>query len=144
MTCAPQPPLDGTDMSGPYEVVLVGTDGSDTAVLAVRRAAAVAAACSARLIVAFVGDAESGRPILDRAVAALAGGAAIPETRLLSGDPADALLGLAEFEHVGLLVVGNKGMAGAQRFLLGSVPNKISHRAGCDVLVVHTTGPQPR
>lgn len=129
-------------MSGPYTVVLVGTDGSDTATLAVRRAGAVAAACEARLIVAFVGDSESGAPILDRAVAVLAG-TVTPETRLLNGDPADALLGLADFENVDLVVVGNKGMAGAQRFLLGSVPNKISHRAGCDVLVAHTTGSAP-
>jgi nucleotide-binding universal stress UspA family protein len=120
--------------------VLVGTDGSDTAALAVRRAGEVASACGANLIVAFVGDPDSGGPILERAVAALAGTSTAPDTRLLSGDPADALLGLADFEQVDLLVVGNKGMAGAQRFLLGSVPNKISHRAGCDVLVAHTTG----
>ena len=126
-------------MTGPYAIVLVGTDGSDTATLAVRRAGEVAAACAARLIVAFVGDSDAGAPILDRAIATVAGTVNAPETRLLSGDPADALLGLADFEHVDLIVVGNKGMAGAQRFLLGSVPNKISHRAGCDVLVAHTT-----
>lgn len=127
-------------MTGPYRAVLVGTDGSDTATRAVRRASEVAAASQARLLVAFVGDAEAGPAVLDRAVAALAGTLPAPETRLLSGDPADALLGLAEVEQVDLLVVGNKGMAGAQRFLLGSVPNKVSHRARCDVLVVHTTG----
>jgi nucleotide-binding universal stress UspA family protein len=55
------------------------------------------------------------------------------------GRPADALLGLAEAERVDAVVVGNKGMAGAHRFLLGSVPNRVSHRANCDVVVVHTT-----
>jgi nucleotide-binding universal stress UspA family protein len=120
--------------------VLVGTDGSETAARAVQRAAAVATACRARLIVAFVGDPDAGRTALDRAVAVLAGMVPPPETRLLSGDPADALLGLAGAEQVDLVVVGNKGMTGAQRFLLGSVPNKVSHRATCDVLVVHTTG----
>ena len=127
----------------PYALVLVGTDGSDTATLAVRRAGEIASACSARLLVAYVGDAATGGDVLDRADAVLAGIAADAETRLLSGDPADALLGLAAFEDVDLIVVGNKGMAGAQRFLLGSVPNKISHRAGCDVLVAHTTGTSP-
>ena len=130
-------------MSNPYRIVLVGTDGSDTATRAVRRAADVAAASEAKLIIAFVGDPQAGPDVLNHAVAAVAGSAPPPETRVLTGDPADALLGLAGVEHVDLVVVGNKGMAGAQRFLLGSVPNKISHRADCDVLVVHTTGESP-
>ena len=123
----------------PYDTILVGTDGSETAVRAVTRAAAIANAVGARLVIAFVGDAEQGRTVLDRALAAVAGTVPPAETRLLSGDPADALLGLAAAEKVDLIVVGNKGMAGAQRFLLGSVPNKISHRASCDVLVAYTT-----
>ena len=127
-------------MDSPYRTVLVGTDGSATATKAVVRAAAVAHACQARLIVAFVGDNDEGRAALDKVVASLAGTTPPPDQRLLSGDPADALLGLADAEHVDLIVVGNKGMAGAQRFLLGSVPNKISHQAHCDVLVAHTTG----
>lgn len=130
-------------MDGPYHLVLVGTDGSETAGRAVERAAAVAAACSARLIVAYVGEVDPGREVLDRATASLAGMVPPPETRLLAGDPADALLGLAAADGADLVVVGNKGMSGAQRFLLGSVPNKVSHRAGCDVLVVHTTGDAP-
>ncbi len=67
------------------------------------------------------------------------GGGPPVEGRLLTGDPADALLGLAAVERADVIVVGNKGMSGAQRFLLGSVPNKVSHRATCDVLVVATT-----
>lgn len=55
------------------------------------------------------------------------------------GDAADAILDVAEEEHADLIVVGNKGMAGARRFLLGSVPNKISHRAPCSVLIIRTT-----
>ena len=130
------------DPRGPYEAVLVGTDGSDTATVAVRRAGAIAAACRARLIIAFVGDAAVAGALLERAAAAVAAAAPDADTRVLSGDPADALLGLAAFEQVALVVVGNVGMAGAQRFLLGSVPNKISHRAGCDVLVAHTASVQ--
>jgi nucleotide-binding universal stress UspA family protein len=127
-------------VADPYRTVLVGTDGSSTASLAVLRAAAVARACEAQLIVAFVGDATRGAEVLDHVLANLAGTTPVPQTRVLSGDPADALLGLAAAEHADVIVVGNKGMTGAQRFLLGSVPNKISHRASCDVLVVQTTG----
>jgi nucleotide-binding universal stress UspA family protein len=127
-------------VAGPYRTVLVGTDGSSTAARAVARAAELAAASDAALIVAYVGDAEKGAGVLDRVIASLAGSLPVPQTRVLAGDPADALLGLASAEHVDVIVVGNKGMTGAQRFLLGSVPNKISHRASCDVLVVHTTG----
>ena len=42
------------------------------------------------------------------------------------GDPADAILDVAEENGADLVMVGNKGMTGAKRFLLGSVPNKIS------------------
>ena len=50
------------------------------------------------------------------------------------GDPADAILDVAEEQGADLIVVGNKGMTGAKRFLLGSVPNKVSHHAPCSVL----------
>ncbi|HEU0318311.1 MAG TPA: universal stress protein, partial [Solirubrobacteraceae bacterium] len=55
------------------------------------------------------------------------------------GDPADAILDVAEERDADLIVVGNKGMTGAKRFLLGSVPNKISHHAPCSVLIIRTT-----
>jgi len=55
------------------------------------------------------------------------------------GDPADAILDVAEERGADLIVVGNKGMTGAKRFLLGSVPNKVSHHAPCSVLIVRTT-----
>ena len=55
------------------------------------------------------------------------------------GDPADAILDVAEEQGSGLIVVGNKGMTGAKRFLLGSVPNKVSHHAPCSVLIIRTT-----
>ena len=52
------------------------------------------------------------------------------------GDPADAILDVAEERGADLVVVGNKGMTGAKRFLLGSVPNKVSHHAPCSVLII--------
>jgi nucleotide-binding universal stress UspA family protein len=55
------------------------------------------------------------------------------------GDPADAILDVAEERGADLIVVGNKGMTGARRFLLGSVPNRVSHHAPCSVLIVRTT-----
>jgi nucleotide-binding universal stress UspA family protein len=55
------------------------------------------------------------------------------------GDPADAILDVAEEQGADLIVVGNKGMTGAKRFLLGSVPNKVSHHAPCSVLIIRTT-----
>ena len=47
------------------------------------------------------------------------------------GDPADAILDVAEERGADLIVVGNRGLTGAKRFLLGSVPNKVSHHAPC-------------
>jgi nucleotide-binding universal stress UspA family protein len=61
------------------------------------------------------------------------------ETYARQGDAADAILDVAEERRTDLIVIGNKGMTGAKRFLLGSVPNKISHHAPCSVLIVRTT-----
>ena len=61
------------------------------------------------------------------------------ETFARQGDAADAILDVAEEQRADLIVVGNKGMTGAKRFLLGSVPNKVSHHAPCSVLIVRTT-----
>jgi nucleotide-binding universal stress UspA family protein len=61
------------------------------------------------------------------------------ETFARQGDAADAILDVAEEQRSDLIVVGNRGMTGASRFLLGSVPNKVSHHAPCSVLIVRTT-----
>ena len=61
------------------------------------------------------------------------------ETLARQGDPADAILDVAEEKRADLIVVGNKGMTGAKRFLLGSVPNKVCHHAPCSVLIIRTT-----
>ena len=63
----------------------------------------------------------------------------VVNTHAREGDPADAILDVAEALNAGLVIVGNKGMTGAKRFLLGSVPDKISHHAPCSVLIVRTT-----
>jgi nucleotide-binding universal stress UspA family protein len=66
-------------------------------------------------------------------------GVAKVETFARQGDAADAILDVAEEQRSDLIVVGNRGMTGAKRFLLGSVPNKVSHHAPCSVLIVRTT-----
>jgi nucleotide-binding universal stress UspA family protein len=54
------------------------------------------------------------------------------------GDPADVVLSTADLRSADVIVVGSKGMSSPSRFLVGSVPNKISHHAPCDVIIVHT------
>lgn len=147
-----------------FATILVGTDGSGTAAAAVSEAIALAGSLGARLLIVsayepvsqlrmrdermalpddaqwMVGPREDVLAVLDAAsrLAAASGVAAI-ETFARQGDPADAIIDVAEEQHCDLIVVGNKGMTGAKRFLLGSVPNKISHHAPCSVLIVRTT-----
>jgi nucleotide-binding universal stress UspA family protein len=74
----------------------------------------------------------------DAASIAQAEGVAV-NTYARQADPSDAILDVAEEQKADLIVVGNKGMAGAKRFLLGSVPDKISHHAPCSVMIIRTT-----
>jgi nucleotide-binding universal stress UspA family protein len=145
-----------------FKSIVIGTDGSDTAKRAVHEGADVAAKVGAQVHVvtayqpmkgpkvAAEGTPEGGEwqvgqdsqadAILEEACTSVrsVGGEAQGHAR--TGDPADAILGLAEEIGADLIVVGNKGLTGARRFLLGSVPDKISHHAPCSVWIVHTTG----
>ena len=144
-----------------YRSILVGTDGSDTATEAVRHAARLAAACGARLTLAtgYTPDpatvrAQAEAPeeirwrITDAGAAEEKVGAAMREAVALgvqdvvcktgSGDPAGLLIDMAEEIGADVIVVGSKGMSSPSRFILGNVPNKVSHHAPCDVLIVHT------
>ncbi len=143
-----------------YRTVVVGTDGSDSSLRAVDRAASIAGA-DAKLIVASAylpqhQDARAAdalreesykvsgtapiyailRDAKDRAHAA---GAKNVEERPIVGAPVDALVSLAEQEKADLLVVGNVGLSTIAGRLLGSVPANVSRRATVDVLIVHTT-----
>src|SRR4029079_13576271 len=82
---------------------------------------------------------EAVQFILDKAAAQAKKAKVDVVTHPREGDPADAILDVAEENDADLVLVGNKGMTGARRFLLGSVPNKISHHAPCDVWIVKTT-----
>jgi nucleotide-binding universal stress UspA family protein len=157
-----------TDPTDPtYTTVLVGTDGSESSFRAVERAAGVARDAGATLLLACAYRPMSAREIQD-AADALGGdsykvsgstpaedvlrdaadrarvvGAKDIDTLAVEGDPVDALVGLVSTRKVDLLVVGNRGLNSLAGRLLGSVPANISHRAGCDVLIVHTTGRKP-
>jgi nucleotide-binding universal stress UspA family protein len=147
-----------------YRSIVVGTDGSDTAKEAVRQAAELAAAIGAGILLVsayepvpesrlrhertdvpedvswMVNPREDVQGVLDEEAEQMrAAGVTEVETFAREGDPADAILDVAEEMQADLIVVGNKGMTGARRFLLGSVPNKVSHHAPCNVMIVRTT-----
>jgi nucleotide-binding universal stress UspA family protein len=143
--------------------IVVGTDGSDTAKEAVRQATEFAKALDAKLhLVSAYEPIGEGRLREERqqvpddmqwmvnpredvdATLKDAGGSIEEagvqvETYAREGDPADAILDVAEEQNADLIVAGNKGMTGAKRFLLGSVPNKVSHHAPCSVMIIRTT-----
>jgi nucleotide-binding universal stress UspA family protein len=145
-----------------YGTIVVGTDGSETAREAVRQAAELANAVGADLHIvsayAPVPDArlreerkeapeeiqwtinprEDVENPLQESKDEVADGLKV-ETYAREGDAADAILDVAEEIDADLVVVGNRGMTGARRFLLGSVPNKISHHAPSSVLIIRTT-----
>jgi nucleotide-binding universal stress UspA family protein len=147
-----------------YGSIVVGTDGSDTAKEAVRQASELAKAVGASVLLVsayepvpesrlrhertavpedvswMVNPREDVQAVLDgEAERIRSNGVAQVETFAREGDPADAILDVAEEKDADLIVVGNKGMTGARRFLLGSVPNKVSHHAPCNVMIVRTT-----
>jgi nucleotide-binding universal stress UspA family protein len=144
--------------------IVVGTDGSDTAREAVRQAVQLAQLAGATLEVVSAYEPVSSQRLKDEATEAprdlqwsinpredvdatleavaeeaRAAGVAQVNTFARQGDPADAILDVAEEQGSDLIIVGNKGMTGAKRFLLGSVPNKVSHHAPCSVLIIRTT-----
>jgi len=143
--------------------IVVGTDGSETAGEAVRQATELAKATGARLFLVsafepvgnqrlreerqqvpedmqwMVSAREDVEATLNGASESVQEAGVEVETFSRQGDPADAILDVAEEKGADLIIVGNKGMSGAKRFLLGSVPNKVSHHAPCSVMIIRTT-----
>ncbi|MGI9017943.1 MAG: universal stress protein [Euzebya sp.] len=117
--------------------VLIGTDGSKTAGRALDRGVAVAKALGAAVTVLSVGRTDWAQDVLAEAAARVEQAGVKVSTEHHGGDPAAVLVDRAA-DH-GLLVLGNRGMTGARRFLLGSVPNKVSHHIAADLLIVKTT-----
>ncbi|HET8526102.1 MAG TPA: universal stress protein [Actinomycetota bacterium] len=132
---------DRAQPPGEYASVLIATDGSPTADRAARVGAEFARSHDAGITLAYVGDEPVGEIVL-RDTAERLGEQGLP-TRILKGDAGEAIAELAETEGHDLVVVGNKGMSGGLRFLAGVVPDKVSHLAPCDVLIVNTVGRSP-
>jgi nucleotide-binding universal stress UspA family protein len=165
--------------SGDYKGILVGTDGSPTAMRAVDMAAGLASRLGITpvILTAYeppteaelnklradpndpvaqwgssrnarttpdefrwrLADASQAEDVLERAAEHASSFAVDADVRAVEGPPADVLIAVAEREGIDLIIVGSVGMAGAKRFTLGNVPNKISHHAPTDVLILHTT-----
>ncbi len=142
-----------------FKVIVVGTDGSERAAVAVRRALDLAKLTGARVSgvhvmrpvlmtgtdvdVSAVEASNAGRhdeaERVGKEFLAEAERSGVPaEVATLDGDPAGAIIKTAEAAHADLIVVGNRGMTGARRFVLGSVPNKIAHHCSCSLLIVDT------
>jgi nucleotide-binding universal stress UspA family protein len=146
-----------------FDRIVVGTDGSQTAGEAVRQAIGLAKVAGATLeivsayepvgrtrlrdeaeelpgdVAYAVGPKEDVNQILESAAGAAKQEGVEVHTHAREGSAADSILDVAESTKADVIVVGNKGMTGARRFLLGSVPNNISHNAPCSVLIVRTT-----
>jgi nucleotide-binding universal stress UspA family protein len=139
-----------------FRTIVVGTDWSDTAEVALTKAIELTRGEAAQLHVvtaspsspppaagasAGASAARSLGPgfqadvVLEQTLERL--GASDLEVRqhTLTAEPGDAILAVAEQVGADLIVVGNKGM---HRRVLGSIPNTVSHRASCDVLIVQT------
>lgn len=141
--------------------IVVGTDGSERADRAVARAGEIAhavgvtvhvvsgysnstawVAATGTLAPAEVFDEEEKRTraqeYVDQAQLRLSELGVASETHVCNGEAADALVRIADEHDAQMIVVGNRGMTGKRR-VLGSVPNRVSHRASCDVLIVPTS-----
>jgi nucleotide-binding universal stress UspA family protein len=149
---------------GAYNVVVVGTDGSETSLRAVDRAAELSRDSAAELVIAcaympsraeevaraqdilgpdaayqVVGSAPAEDTVSrarDRAVAA---GATRIDTVTVQGKPSECLRAVATERHADLLVVGNRGLNTLAGRIIGSVPLDVARHADIDVLIVHTT-----
>jgi nucleotide-binding universal stress UspA family protein len=142
-----------------YSEIVVGTDGSERAGIAFNEALKLSKLSGAKLHIVHAVSASANTGFVDvmgegqvkareargqkdeigmRLMEQADRADVTAELHNPEGDPAEGLLNVAEAVGADLIVVGNRGMTGASRFLLGSVPNKISHNATCSVLIVNT------
>lgn len=146
-----------------YQTVVVGTDGSKSSYAAVDRAAAVAAASDAKLVIAcafyptsrqdvekaqdvlgdeayqVVGSAPAEDTLHTARERAAAQGASNVESVPIQGEPVATLLRVVRDHAADLLVVGNRGLNTLAGRILGSVPSEVARKSSVDVLIVHTT-----
>jgi nucleotide-binding universal stress UspA family protein len=138
-----------------FETVVVGADGSATALEAVRAAIELVKLSGGNLHIVsaykpqhFSAMAQHEVPrsldtgdlaeslLEDLSSRARIAGVAV-QVHAGSGDPAEVICGVAREVSADVVVVGNKGMSGVRR-VLGSVPNSVAHEAPCSVLIVST------
>ena len=149
-----------------YKQIVVGTDGSEGAGLALGTAVDLARLTGADLHIVYAhkvanpfqaaaamesgmapgalldtNDAmhAEGERICDRAVEQARRSGVTAHGHCVGADPAEALSAVAQDIHADLIVVGNRGMSGARRFVLGSVPNKLSHHCPTSLLIADTS-----
>lgn len=146
-----------------YRTIIVGTDGSESSLRAVKKAAQIAADSNAKLIVASAyvaedepaagpdpdqlsgegfktqGNAATYDMLRDAADMARAAGAPDVEERAIAGAAVDALVALVDEVDADLLVVGNLGVDTVTGRLFGSVPKTVSRRADTEVMIVDTS-----
>ena len=140
-----------------YSSIVVGIDASPTAERALERAIAIARDSGARLHLVSAYEplpakVTGGAPaaedfvapssfkadaVLERALDRTREGGLEVEQHAPKGSPADAIVSVAEQAGADLIVIGSVGMQGPKR-IFGSVPNRVSHRSPCDLLIVHT------
>jgi nucleotide-binding universal stress UspA family protein len=136
--------------------IVVGTDGSPSAAAAVRRATELATGSGAlvHLVTAYpdvpshreritssakrdpINLREAAESVLARAAGELEAHNVAVETHAEEGEPADVVIEVAQQQNADLIVVGDRGLTGLQRFLLGSVSSKLSHHAPCSLMIV--------
>ncbi|HEU5315068.1 MAG TPA: universal stress protein [Chloroflexota bacterium] len=142
-----------------YRTIFVPLDGSDLAERALPYAARLASLGVARLVLArvirepdaaapesFQEDVRARREAKDYLDAVVERhlslpGLRPPETFVVSGEPAPALLELAQRERASLIVMGTHGRSGIGRWLYGSVAERVLHEAHVPVFLVPTTAP---
>ena len=147
-----------------YQTVVVGTDGSDSSYLAVDRAASIAAATGATLVIAcayhpasqqdveraqdqlgadvayqVVGSSPAEESVRTAAERARKAGATAVDTVVVDGEPVPTLAKVVAERSADLLVVGNRGLNTLAGRILGSVPSEAARKSKVDVLIVHTT-----
>lgn len=145
-------------MSDTYSKIVVGTDGSKSSLLAVERAAKIATAFDATLIIGcayYESEEEASKTLRQESVTILGDDPAeeklaeaakfaqqfdVPEiqTQVRSGAPVSALMQIVNDAQADLLVVGNRGINSLTGRLLGSVPADLARQSDCDVMIVHT------
>ena len=153
-------PLSGRREITVYDRVVVGSDGSPSALYAVSRAHEIAAAAEARIVVvaAFEADGDpsdradrvdgrqllyglsAARAAMHRTVVQLTSDRIRDiEQVIVPGKPAEALLRVASQSPATLIVVGNRGLGATEGEVLGSVPREIVQKANCDVTIIQTS-----